>query len=220
MKIFLEERTIEFIGNKQADSSADILVFEYQPGKQIKEVWKEFEADKTKKKLLIWSQDENADAMSAFYSLFRIIVAAGGIVRNEKGEILFIFRYGKWDLPKGKLVMHHEPQSTFKEYNGFKINENPVEAAVREVMEETGLRDIKVIHELASTYHIFYKTKKRLIKRTYWFEMFAGSGQTLIPQEKEGITIVKWISEKEIPGILNNTFASLNDLILSVLAEN
>ena len=95
MKIFLEERTIEFIGNKQADPSADILVFEYQPGKQIKEVWKEFEADKTKKKLLIWSQDENADAMSAFYSLFRIIVAAGGIVRNEKGEILFIFRYGK-----------------------------------------------------------------------------------------------------------------------------
>lgn len=220
MKIFLEERTIEFIGNMQAAGSADILTFEYQQGKQIKEVWKEFESDQSKKRLLIWSKDENANAVSEFFSLFRIIIAAGGIIRNEKGEILFIFRYGKWDLPKGKLIKHHEPHFTFEQYTGFKINENPVEAAVREVMEETGLKEVKVMHELASTYHIFYKTKKKLIKRTYWFEMFAESQQVLMPQEKEGITVVKWIGEKEIPGILKNTFVSLHELILSVLAEN
>ena len=32
-----------------------------------------------------------------------LILAAGGLVLNEKGEVLFMFRKGKWDLPKGKL---------------------------------------------------------------------------------------------------------------------
>ena len=39
----------------------------------------------------------------AFWKHFTIIKAAGGLVKNEKGEYLFIFRRGSWDLPKGKL---------------------------------------------------------------------------------------------------------------------
>ena len=31
------------------------------------------------------------------------VVAGGGKVFNSKGEILFIYRNDKWDLPKGKL---------------------------------------------------------------------------------------------------------------------
>ena len=31
------------------------------------------------------------------------IIAGGGIVENEERKILFQFRRGKWDLPKGKL---------------------------------------------------------------------------------------------------------------------
>ncbi|HAO06115.1 MAG TPA: NUDIX hydrolase, partial [Chryseobacterium sp.] len=45
---------------------------------------------------------ENIDEIwTEFQKLFRIIEAAGGIVNNPEGEILFIKRLGKWDLPKG-----------------------------------------------------------------------------------------------------------------------
>jgi hypothetical protein len=33
----------------------------------------------------------------------RIIQAGGGLVLNEQNELLFIFRRGSWDLPKGKV---------------------------------------------------------------------------------------------------------------------
>ncbi len=62
----------------------------------------------------------------AFFKHFIIIQAAGGLVKNEQNEILFIFRRGKWDLPKGKN-------------DGDEI---PRECAVREVKEETGLQKI------------------------------------------------------------------------------
>jgi len=32
--------------------------------------------------------------------------AGGGLVYNKKGEVLFIFRNGKWDLPKGGKEAH------------------------------------------------------------------------------------------------------------------
>src|ERR1700676_414062 len=39
----------------------------------------------------------------AFWKKFILIQAAGGLVRNEQGKLLFMLRRGKWDLPKGKL---------------------------------------------------------------------------------------------------------------------
>src|SRR5204863_7675563 len=39
----------------------------------------------------------------AFFKHFTVIEAAGGIVQNEEKDLLFIFRRGKWDLPKGKM---------------------------------------------------------------------------------------------------------------------
>ncbi|MCK7539615.1 MAG: NUDIX domain-containing protein [Marinilabiliales bacterium] len=66
------------------------------------------------------------------FSLFNIVIAAGGFVRNEKDEILFIFRRGHWDLPKGKL--NHKKG----------IIEKKKDAAVREVMEETGIEKIDI----------------------------------------------------------------------------
>ncbi len=57
-----------------------------------------------------------------------LILAAGGLVLNEKGEVLFMFRKGKWDLPKGKL----DPGETMDA------------CALREVMEETGLVQVEL----------------------------------------------------------------------------
>ena len=58
-----------------------------------------------------------------FSCMFRFIEAAGGLVQNSNGDYLIIFRYGKWDLPKGKL----------------ETNERIQDAALREVSEETGI---------------------------------------------------------------------------------
>ena len=55
----------------------------------------------------------------------KLIMAAGGILSRD-GEILLVQRprYGDWSLPKGKLDR----------------GESPLQAAVREVREETGFR--------------------------------------------------------------------------------
>ena len=38
-----------------------------------------------------------------FKTKLPLVQAAGGLVRNKKGKMLFIFRKNKWDLPKGKV---------------------------------------------------------------------------------------------------------------------
>ena len=67
----------------------------------------------------------------------KTIIAAGGLVENEKGEILMMFRRGFWDLPKGKLDEGESIET----------------CAVREVQEETGLQNVQLIYFLCKTYH-------------------------------------------------------------------
>jgi ADP-ribose pyrophosphatase YjhB (NUDIX family) len=91
---------------------------------------------------------ENAQEIwKEFSSMMKMIEAAGGIVINKDEEILFIYRLGKWDLPKGKL----EP------------NEKLDEAALREVEEETGLKELVLENFVNTTFHIYKerKTEKR-----------------------------------------------------------
>jgi 8-oxo-dGTP pyrophosphatase MutT (NUDIX family) len=35
--------------------------------------------------------------------MYSLVEAAGGVVVNQQKEVLWMFRLGKWDLPKGKL---------------------------------------------------------------------------------------------------------------------
>ena len=79
----------------------------------------------------------------AFYKKFNIIKAGGGLVLNEHNEALLIFRKGKWDLPKGKLDS----------------GESIAECAVREVKEETGLKDITLKEALTTTYHTYHDSR-------------------------------------------------------------
>lgn len=136
-----------------------------------------------------------------FFSLYKIIVAGGGVVKNEKDEILFIFRLGKWDLPKGK----GEPEEAIEE------------TALREVKEETGLRDVKIIKELTPSYHTYHQGGERVIKKTSWFEMFASGKQALVPQTKEDITMARWFHMNNLDEPLMNTYQSIKDTINSCL---
>lgn len=125
------------------------------------------------------------------------VIAGGGKVYNEKGKILFIFRNGKWDLPKGKIEK----------------KESIEETAIREVEEETGVTGLEITKPLETTYHIFKRNGRYKIKITYWFEMKTSFDGKLHPQIKEGITKVKWLGKKKTKKALSNSYANVKGLI-------
>lgn len=125
------------------------------------------------------------------------VIAGGGKVYNKEGKVLFIFRNGKWDLPKGKIEK----------------KESIEETAIREVEEETGVTGLKIVKPLETTYHIFKRRGRYRIKITYWFEMVTAFDGKLYPQEKEGITKVKWLGKKKIKKAMENSYANIKILI-------
>lgn len=117
-----------------------------------------------------------------FFAMFKIVKAAGGLVRNDEGKVLSIFRNGYWDLPKGKVEK----------------NENIDSAAIREVMEETGLQNIVMDALLTETFHTYRIGKeKRVLKWSYWYRM-QSNDVALQPQTEEGIEQVCWLSAAEL----------------------
>lgn len=145
---------------------------------------------------------ENIDEIwLQFQSLFRIIEAAGGIVNNPQGDILFIKRLGKWDLPKGKMEK----------------GESREESAVREIEEETGLRDVELVTFINTTYHIYVERNgDKILKCTHWFEMNFNGEDTSKPQIEEGITEVAWkntaqIEEEVFPSTFKNIKLIINE---------
>ena len=158
---------------------------------------------------------DDRKVVDEFISCFTVVPAAGGIVKNEKGEILFIFRRGKWDLPKGKI----EGQGRRDEGRGKKSEQRIANSewliaeAIREVKEETGLQVVKVVRELKPTYHIYHEKGKQILKETVWFEMVASGDQRIVPQTEEEITEVRWFKPEELEVVLGNTFESLKAMI-------
>ncbi|WP_111309319.1 NUDIX hydrolase [Confluentibacter sediminis] len=125
------------------------------------------------------------------------VIAGGGKVYNDKGDILFIYRNDKWDLPKGKI----EGVETIEE------------TALREVMEETGVAGLEIVKPLETTYHIFKRNGRNKLKITYWFEMKTSFSGVLYAQEFEGITKVEWLNPEQIKEALKNSYANIKLLI-------
>jgi len=136
-----------------------------------------------------------------FLDAFQLIRAAGGIVRlnSEDGNILMIHRLGKWDLPKGKIDPGELQES----------------AAIREVCEECGIPDLKIIRKITNSFHMYELKGKWVIKMTYWYLMLSNYTGKLVPQTSEGITEVKWVPEKEVYFLLPDTYTSISDLLLN-----
>ena len=133
--------------------------------------------------------------------MFRVIEAAGGVVSNKKGEILFIHRIGRWDLPKGKIEK----------------GESLEQAALREIEEETGLKELIIKEFINNTFHLYTERNgEKILKTTYWFRMNYVGNETPKPQTEEGITAVSWKNKEEImnevfPKTFNNIKLILND---------
>ncbi len=145
---------------------------------------------------VLWNSDLEI-LKKAFFKHFKGIEAAGGIVQNSKKELLFIHRLGKWDLPKGKVEKGESIEST----------------AVREVEEETGVRNITLKKKAGETYHTYNAYGKHFIKTTHWFHMSCPAEQTFVPQTEEHIDEIKWVKLKDITEPLSNTYPSIVDIL-------
>ena len=132
-----------------------------------------------------------------FFAAFDIIEAAGGIVQNEKKDILFIFRRGKWDLPKGKMDE----------------GENAETCAEREIEEETGVKGLKLKRKISETYHIYKEKNKDILKITNWFYFTSSGKQSTVAQAEEDITEVKWFPTQKIKEPMNGTYENIRDVM-------
>lgn len=143
-----------------------------------------------------------------FFSMHRLIEAAGGAVLNEEEKILMIYRRGKWDLPKGKV----DAGETIKE------------AAKREIEEETGVGNLKIVAPIRflnnrqdCTYHTYELKGKQMLKATYWFKMTTNDHHQLVPQAAEGIEQVMWCSARTARQNLRNSFHAIEEIIDQVM---
>ena len=132
-----------------------------------------------------------------FFAQFEVIEAAGGIVQNENKELLFIFRRGKWDLPKGKL----EKGETIENCAG------------REIEEETAVKNLACKRKIGETYHLYSENKKNILKVCHWFYFTCPTSQNFVAQAEEDIAEVKWIATQNIKEPMANTFKNIKEIM-------
>lgn len=127
--------------------------------------------------------------------------AGGGLVNNTEGKFLLIRRSGLWDLPKG----HQEPGEAIEV------------TALREVEEETGLKELSLGEFIRVTDHTYFRNEKWHLKHTWWYRMTCpGDGSDTVPQTEEGITEIRWVTKEELPEFLQQTYPTIVEVFRSI----
>jgi len=196
-KVFFNDRTI-FLLNRKPDheKTGEENLWTFKDSSDLKpRILKWLKSD-DRNDLKIW-HPETETLMNNFSSCFKIINASGGLVKNNRGEDLIIFRRGVWDLPKGK----EEP------------GESPEKAALREVGEECNIEELKIRRFLINTYHIYFIGDTPVLKKTRWFEMSYEGKKAPSPQTKEEITKTIWLPFSDLNMISGNTFKNVIEVI-------
>jgi 8-oxo-dGTP pyrophosphatase MutT (NUDIX family) len=150
-------------------------------------------------KAYLYYPDEK-EIMKVLKTKIPVNKAGGGLVYNKNGDVLFIFRNGKWDLPKG----------------GTEKGEDIEQTSMREVEEETGVNGLKIIKKLQKTYHIFKRNGVYKLKITHWFEMQTDFEGIPEGQIDEGIDKVEWKNPTQIQEALKNSYENIKLLFQEV----
>ena len=145
--------------------------------------------------LTVLCEDCNA-AFDRFLAEFKYVEAAGGVVKNERGEVLMIYRRNRWDLPKGHID----------------TGEDALTAAKREVEEETGVSGLKFVSELCNTLHAYNVYGEWELKCTYWFAFDAQSAVTTA-QTEEDIESAVWCNPAEVDSNLEESYPTIKEVI-------
>ena len=189
------QQTIYFLDKALilTDSPVEIADYYRMPSSELSRanVLKIFETTNT-----IVVQDSMIEAYAEqFFSEFKYVEAAGGLVENERGETLMIYCYRHWDLPKGHVD----------------AGETDEVCAVREVGEETGVKDAKIVRFLCNTFHAYGVYGEWELKRTAWYYLKA-HGCPTTPQKEEDIVEAKWCSKEELEENLRKTYPTIRNV--------
>jgi ADP-ribose pyrophosphatase YjhB (NUDIX family) len=143
------------------------------------------------------------ESWKSFRKQFDFVQAAGGLVINDQGEILFIYRHEKWDLPKGKVEK----------------NESIDAGAIREVEEECSVTGLLIQQELVTTWHTYIQEGVPMLKATAWYLMTYPGNEVPQPQLIEGITEVRWLKPDQLSIVRANTYPSVLDVVNDYLKQ-
>lgn len=152
--------------------------------------------DETFEDYLFVDTDHYKNAFELLVNQFIVKEAAGGIVQNQRSDFLMIHRFEKWDFPKGHL------EKGELEYQG----------AIREVMEETGIKTVSICKKVPCTYHIYRFNREWVVKKTHWYLMKSEYTGKLIPQQEEGILAALWIPYYTMEEYIQQSYPALQDL--------
>lgn len=145
--------------------------------------------------IVVLSADWNA-AFRRFASRFVAVEAAGGIVENELGEMLLIYRRERWDLPKGHID----------------AGEDALSAAIREIAEETGVVGLNFVAQIGNTLHAYNVYGKWELKLTHWFAFSCHSSSTT-PQTDEDITLAVWADREKTIECMTNSYPTIREIV-------
>ncbi|HPE86362.1 MAG: NUDIX domain-containing protein [Bacteroidales bacterium] len=199
-KVFFDQKQIIIAGEEDIPNGRNLAMHIFQTPKKLQCAIESF-IGSVQEDLLILTGLPAPILFQQLCVLYPVREAAGGIVENEKKEILMIFRNGKWDLPKG----HSE------------AGEMPLETALRETWEETGVTGLVPGPYFADTWHLYRLKGQWVLKHSQWFCMRAFRTSALIPQLEEGITETKWADPRDLPHLFKNTYLSIAELLTSFL---
>lgn len=200
-KVNINDKQINFACSEYVVNNNDTTITFSNPSENITpKIISDFMLNKSLQKLFLITTEPKS-LFNAFRKDYKIVEAAGGLVKDKDNRILFIFRRGKWDLPKGKIEKDERKQH----------------AALREVIEETGLDTLKIVRRLDKTYHIYTEKNIHILKKTYWYEMVAIKAGPLHPQTEEDITDIRWFEPDNLNEVLSNTYPLVAELVKGIL---
>ncbi len=187
-KVFVNDKPL-FLTN-QIEKETDFQIFLLETI-DIEQLIKKMFNNKIQKAYLHYPDEK--EILNKIKEKIPVKKAGGGLVFNKNREVLFIYRNGRWDLPKG----------------GNDKGEEITDTAVREVEEETGVTNLVITNKLQKTYHIFKRNGKYRLKVTQWFEMSTDFEGTPVGQAEEGIEKVAWLNPEEIKEALKNSYENI-----------
>lgn len=187
-KVFINDKLLCFVKKlPPIENKSDYMVCETMHTGELANLIRGFKVDDAVNTLyVINNYIYNSHDINKRLLPFPIIQAAGGLVQNKKGEFLFIYRFGRWDLPKG-LAEHGESME---------------QTAVREVKEETGVNNLKILDFLTTTHHLVGKGNDFFIKEIFWYKMKTDFIDVTVPQTDESIIKAEWFNKKQIDEII------------------
>jgi 8-oxo-dGTP pyrophosphatase MutT (NUDIX family) len=201
-KVFYENRSFNFISSKACSGSGPKpVVVQFRDVKHLHNLTDLFLSQGFDRDVYLVCPTNLEAAFEAFKSHFHLSQTGGGLIKDKQGKVLFIYRNGFWDLPKGHL----------------ETGETIDACALREVYEETGLSELQLIGQVAISWHIYDLNNKTILKSNTWFLMHTASDQSLKLEQKEGITDAKWVSKEEIPYYLKRCYRSIAETLGTVI---